>query len=546
MRAGLLLAVLGAVAVVAYSWSGSEPRRAQASTAAVHGEPTPEAAPAPELVAPEREIADVAEGDAREEAVVRPERTWTVRGRLVAPNGEPLGRVTRLALSARLAERRDTPPTPEGTRVVTDSDSQFEVEFEIWKRGHDPRWFVLGLYGFENDGWVSAPLPPDVDGGDVDLGTLQLHPSPLVAAGVVLSCLGDPVEYARVAQVPKGKSVDELGWMMSMELTDDEGRFELRGWTDARVRLAASSNDRLRELKTVDRGADDVELILPGGVVRGSVRLEDGHSYHGLDVRVTGEGARYYSTYVGRDGQFELVDLPPESLALFLRSNDVGAELWKGEVRVQDGQLVTLPEIDLRGRFRAFEVRVVDQARNPVGNAVVRPDPMTPGHFRDSTTTDKLGRTEIVLCDSSASEFEVRVTSHSHRRKRFTIRDPLTEVVLGSTVPVRLFVTGLPVLPKSYRLGVHAHSVVDASSGVGLGAVGRFVSPREVSLQLPSDGEWELRWNLRRFHSGGPTTLVLATDEPPIHVADEVEEQVIHVRAPAHAIAEGVRTLETE
>ena len=303
---------------------------------------------------------------------------WPVLvGRLVDERGAAL---PSRGLRARLAARADAaggPASPSWQAwSTTDAQGRFRIELE-----HDPAAssdeLTLTVVGRGGAGERSARVPVALPAaGERDLGDVVARESPLVAAGRVVDERARPVPGARVRvrrPILAGAGGEGARSRVEPELgarADAEGRFELRGDTDAPELLVQAWHEGHLPGPEVSiaPGARALELVLERtGTVEGSLALDGEVPSQSITIDVGGR-----RTSLRRDASF-VAQLRPGSYRVTVAlAGDPDPLAVVEDVVVLAGETtrdVRLSPIDLRGRFALARIELVDDQ----GAAVASP-----------------------------------------------------------------------------------------------------------------------------------------------------------------------------
>jgi Carboxypeptidase regulatory-like domain len=165
-------------------------------------------------------------------------------------------------------------------------------------------------------------------------------------------------------------------------VTDEDGRFVVRGVPDAPYRLYAQRCTTCQRMSlspsTPARAGDqDVRIALPrDGELVGRVAVDRGAPPRNVGVSLGGRPAT-----LDPDGRFRIAGVPPGSYRLAVHSLDFPA-LYRDQVEIRSGATTDLGTL-IGTRARALGGRVVDGAGVPVAGAriglgVIRPAPVEP------------------------------------------------------------------------------------------------------------------------------------------------------------------------
>jgi hypothetical protein len=279
------------------------------------------------------------------------------RVRLLAAPGEPLAE-TPLFVRWPEAER--------GEKITTDAQGiltgwvglgfvpgdEMHVEFT-----------TASLHGVRRAARVAVPT---VAPGLVDLGDVVLAPAPLLASGVVVDELGQPLVRAVVeghVAPPGGGQPPKDPRAELFAVTDLEGRFALYGLADGQLFLGADHDRAQAGSKVpVEPGTTDVRLALQRqGAIEARVRFDEGLQ-SAVNMLAFKDG-RCIGRYSQQHGRFVVADLAPGKYALRCVWGDGGGAIL-GEVAdvvVRPGETTRDPRcdpLDLAGKVHAIALQV--------------------------------------------------------------------------------------------------------------------------------------------------------------------------------------------
>jgi hypothetical protein len=263
----------------------------------------------------------------------------SLAGRVVDPEGEPLGGIEVVALPVAPGSG---PPAGEedelvqtgaiGTgAAVTGSDGAFRIdhlpsgEFRVLARAR----------GFE-PAWTQAAVPGET------IADLVLAPHARIAVRVREAATAEPVTSfaVRLERRDDGGEFRE-DHRKSRDVNDALGRFDCHGLRSGewRVRVTASQRLPWERTVTLEPGADmelDVELD-PGRRIEGVVRLPDGAPVAGAAVtaRRDGEQQDLESIRSAADGTFDFGGLEAGTYEVHAAHPDFYAEWGEGAAKVE-------------------------------------------------------------------------------------------------------------------------------------------------------------------------------------------------------------------
>jgi RNA polymerase sigma-70 factor (ECF subfamily) len=322
-------------------------------------------------------------------------------GRVVTPHGVPVAHAT---LATRLRKESEgrlfrvggvlviDPPSPTQEQR-TDEQGRFRVPIDqaLALSGASALELALrtGTSSMERFvGWsVAWPLPPQLDSGEHDAGTLVLEETPLLAAGTVVGPRGEPL--AEVSLAPLVPSAEEASgptrWTTLDALattSDARGHFELRGRIDAsRIRLRAQRVGYAQsEEPEIDRGARELRLVLDAArELVGDVRLPEGLPGPDLEARLHLAGRFRGVTRLDREGRFRFTELASAPLRVSLWSAQGNRELWSladALPHFEGESDPRLRDIPLDARWQAVPLRLLDEHDEPLAGAFLEAVPL--------------------------------------------------------------------------------------------------------------------------------------------------------------------------
>jgi len=266
-----------------------------------------------------------------DEQVLTMKRAITLSGRIVDPDGVPVGRV------GITAQRGDDRRTSRGGRTA--ADGRFTLDLP--EAGDIT--LTTSVESFEGS-FRTVQVTGPTDLGDWTLSRgLRLR-------GVVVDGKGSPVPGARV------ENQSARQFPMTFAETDEKGAFEMRGASPGTIRLVASHRDHAAarvaiEVAVDERGdPDPVRIILTkGGRIEGVVRQRDGSPVaqarielsrsDGASVPRTAE-APQYRAITAADGTFAFALQPPGAGRVTLMSGQGGqyTSVTSAEVSILEGE----------------------------------------------------------------------------------------------------------------------------------------------------------------------------------------------------------------
>jgi hypothetical protein len=407
--------------------------------------------------------------------------TVVIRGRVVDAEGKAIAE-RRLGVNYEM--RSATWSVGGGGGQTTSADGSFEVALRKGVMLPPPVWssMKLALVIERPAGGREFQHELELDGEFArhggDLGTVALERAPLLASGVVVDESDAPVEHVRVHLV-QTRAADPRyrappNWP---DFSASREEFTARSGADGSFTIVgdpgrgtfglAVDDDRYLSPPPTpfEPGATDLRLVVarpaallahvlvdpgvPPGFVMGTIRVpRDGDASHDVTQWLCSD----------ERGNLLFEHLPPRPAQVKVWAGGFGAPkqliahvdeipLTAGE-RTIDPRLQT---IDLRGRFQAIHLVVVDPDGQPIRNVVVRPNPDA------SDDGDANGSNESRELDSGVEDVvttgalpPIEVEAEGFRSQRAELTRPETRITLrrGLEVVVELD-PSLPALPES-------------------------------------------------------------------------------------------------
>lgn len=297
----------------------------------------------------------------------------TLSGLVVGPDGQP---VADAQVQARTRGRGG------GAEAKTDALGRFELELRsrnAWLSARPPTG-APGLAPAEGIVW-SGP------GEELryELGAPLRLSQGVALVGEVRSLAGDPIP---------GATLRAWGRRSQARATADaEGKFRLEGLGEAAYTIEAKAkgfvSESLQVPVTLKRGGEASFSLSPAGSLRGVVRGADGQPAARAAVFAFREGEQLLQATADREGSYQLENLAPGPLEIFVRSRDrslTGRVATQVRVGVQASLDLTLDEgakvkgtvSDREGnRLAKWQVRV----RNASGQVRRRGESDASGNF---------------------------------------------------------------------------------------------------------------------------------------------------------------------
>lgn len=289
-------------------------------------------------------------------------------GRVVAPDGTGLA-------GARIQLYRDR--QVEGPQQVADIELEAtsDAEGRFLLSPVPAGTFLLEVQREGSAGRLLQGLEP-VEGDVLELGEIVLEPG-VAVAGRVVDDRGEPVAGAEVtARMPTGQGGGRwlVGRRVVQMVTGEEGRFRMEDLhAGTRYTLVAAVGPyRRNELERVEAPAEDLQLVLPAGVVvHGEVVDGAGAPLPGAEVGLVieqeatqdrGRSARSLHHRADPRGRFRLEHIPPGDTRIRAHKGDRislqevrlttegGQEYGPLQLVVEEGAVVTGVVTDTRGQ----------------------------------------------------------------------------------------------------------------------------------------------------------------------------------------------------
>ncbi|MGA7615580.1 MAG: carboxypeptidase-like regulatory domain-containing protein [Thermoanaerobaculia bacterium] len=293
---------------------------------------------------------------------------------------------------------------------------------------------------------VMNELHSEVANRQVEVNDGQTRVSFTIAGIAVRGTLvsgDDPVSGSLVFADRKGTRVRAV--------TDAEGRFEVmfpsKGSWDVTVTVPPSSRDELRLAPvTIDDDTEKLDLVLPAGRIRGTVRNLDGERAEAF-VRVRRKGRVVAETRTGDDGTFLFAHLDEKS---FMVEAD-GSSSAARPIAVDLSSSPHEKEIELTLQpLRVARGVILGAAGRPLSGAIVRVVDEASGVF-DDTIADAEGLFSVELKSDAAIDIVVIAPPAPVIARRFARTEwqgPfLTIAVPSESATLRIVVMRVPPWP---------------------------------------------------------------------------------------------------
>jgi hypothetical protein len=412
-------------------------------------------------------------------------------------------------------------------------------------------------------------LPAPLAAGTLELGDIACAEIPLGASGQVVDAAGTPLSDAGV-QLFGGRSGQSEISPYSGTITDEEGRFALRILPSQHgsALIAGLPGYRQTKLTGLAYGTPDalsLRIVLRrGGSVSGSVLIDSDAApcLWGLQLRRSPSGAlgaQEWISFEASGERFLLEDIEAGTYTLRfgcrgaivadVRASSSSALLSLHEIeglRVLEGRPCSDPRlesVDLRGKLRRREIRVLDPEGQPFGNRHLGFSLRTTdgvlhthrGHSTDDQGWLRISAPPMILA------LELGVRGH-----RIVTLDPtaLTQTVrLERGLPVRIeLAADAAELPAGFEYTVVlVREEPDDEWVAWFGDdAAKFFARRgsaAFEVDLPAPGRYGLHWSLRRGEgSNEPASELEGGSVEVIEVREQSEVQSFRCTPPAAAI----------
>ena len=384
----------------------------------------------------------------------------------------------------------------------------------------------------------------------VDVGTVVLRQSPLIAAGIVVDAAGVPIERAdlQVAEkINQREDPEDFNWSFAsigMGYTGADGRFEIRGLLEpGEYALWPRKNGYAnRGFVRFTAGTVGLELVLdrPASLA-GSLLTRASFPAERLSVAlVYPEATREQQAYarwggdVQSSGSFGIEQLRPGVADFSVRASvHADALLTVAGVNIKPGEECRDPRLqslDVRDLVRLVELEVVGEDGAPVERGHVR--------LGDKHYGLDEGRLSLV---ASMDARELEVYAPGYMPERMNVPDGSRRVELQRGIPVTLRVPEGVVAPEpplqllvGLRTRVHAEQFpLFRQDGYPSGRVATrertelvsVAGPGLIRVHVPEPGEYALTWlalDPGDVHGGGGTRWV----DPEHHIVDVAADGV--------------------
>ena len=384
------------------------------------------------------------------------------------------------------------------------------------------------------EGSAAREVPPDQD--------------PLLLAGHVVDQDRSPIPRAVVTVGAPGRRPGTLGVIVDEVVTDARGYFEIHGTTPDVRPVARATRDGYYDspVVTVAWGAKNVQLVLrEGGYVAGRVQLDPWIPASKIRITVqpvpaiqpgmVGHGETFASPPLRLDAQcgFRFGGITEPTAVVSVRiENDPWEAARIKDVPVREGnapQDSRLDPIDLRGKFEAINVDVVDESGAKLDLARVLLHGSEDASVECSRVTSR-GRAEF-LTSTGPHDIEVELDGFRHARLAGVYGDQIVRLRKGISVRIVLQGKSPDVKPPERIAIALLQGTRDRST---LGGMGTFVDPRETTIPVTSPGSYEIAWYLE---SGRDRKYITSSAGRTIEVGDLDGVQDVVVEFPSEALA---------
>lgn len=496
----------------------------------------------------------VAGSTVRVEVPLRPNsETVVIRGRAIDADGKAIAE-RRLVIDFWMRSLTGS-VSGEGGQT-TSADGSFEVALNKGWMSPPPVWtsmkLTLGIECPAGGREFQHELELDGEfarhGGDV--GTVALERAPLLASGVVVDESDAPVEHVFVHLVQE-RAADpryRLPWEYSVRSGAD-GRFTIVGDPGRGEFGLQVVDDRYLTPPPLpfEPGATDLRLVVarpaallahvlvdpgvPPGFVMGTIRVpRDADASHDVTEWLCADerGNLLFEHLPQRPAQVKLWAHGFGSPQQLIARVD-GIPLTAGERTIDP----RLQAIDLRGRFQAIHLVVVDPDGQPIRNVVVRPNPDASGDG-DANGSSESKELESGVGDvvTTAALPPIEVEAAGFRSQRTELTRPETRITLrrGLEVVVELD-PSLPALPESCFYSISLVSG-DFSDGIDSDSARPLAPGSERSFRVEQPGDCAVQLALARYidrRSFGINEL--KSGRKKIQVEDSESATKVHVTA---------------
>lgn len=304
--------------------------------------------------------------------VLSPDAVWTLRGRAVDEDGEPL---SRASLRAALQLESDVPDANLadfglGLRVRCDADGRFALDLPADLVRPTTVHFALRRRGMERTAYVELAAG-DAEGWD--MGELRLRAPSVGVEGQVVDPGGAPIAGATVTlyQLLSVEGERTHRRVSGTTRTQRDGSFQIplpAGTGSLTIRVEAQHYLPLQRDVLAGENTGAMQLSKAGSIV-GEVRFDPDLPLAEFQVAAFVNGRMHSTSPIRPDGGFALHGLP--SAAVLVQVHHPG---WLGTrigypepVHVTaGGSELRLEPLDVRGALHSSRVKALDQNGNPL------------------------------------------------------------------------------------------------------------------------------------------------------------------------------------
>jgi hypothetical protein len=347
-----------------------------------------------------------------------------------------------------------------GSQIKTDEEGRFRMLLDQEYEDGADRSLTITMRATKRKPKreVTVDLSFHLDPGEHELGDLVVEVPPLIAAGMVVDHLGEPVAGADVRPERKlvwGDEDDEFYWNGMWDLRTEsrrDGSFEIRGsMADGEYRIRAEHDSHLTANQEFRQGQEGMLLTMgQASSLAGRVLFDDSVDHRSLEVvleRTNDEGATTsQSTMLDSDGSYTFDSQVPGTWRLRVQSAVFGEELLDaGEILLTGGGGQTeAPDLDLRSMLTGITLKVTGADGKPV-------DQVTLSNPEDGRSWNRWGESTIYLV-TTAPPIALTITSPGHRGVELTDLREDREVRLGTPLRIEVTVRGYHMLQPGWRL----------------------------------------------------------------------------------------------
>lgn len=368
----------------------------------------------------------ISSGEPRREQVKLSRSATILKAQVLGENGEPLADTTITLITEAVHTKMSS--TRHQAFGTTDEQGIVRAEVdpaEFWETsqhsaGSSKYRATVGTDRNTKGEWTKH-LPWPLPFGEFDLGVFRIQTDPLVVGGTVVDSVGKPmrgISVSLLADPNSKRDSHEFMYLLALGAqTDKDGRFALRGLTQRReVSLTLRSETHaLAQPVSVPVGSDNVKLVVEAaGTVQGWLRIDEGQQATDLLLSVLESASGEFTkiSFEPHAGGVELVRFRKKGLRAGLYRLRVASLVIPGlELAAVDGLVVVgggtcedqrIQGLDLRGRLRPVEVRVLDDRGQELPHASVKVSGEN-GHYGREARTGADGLAKIWIAPSGSS-----------------------------------------------------------------------------------------------------------------------------------------------